>query len=123
MNFDFFFLNNGLDRVRRVRPKEPRVIRADMATEGDDVRVRRVEQTVGNSTGPWGRVDGPIDLIFVLMNRSASNLSIGSGRHLNQWLEEVKPRLGDTAACEEISEFSEPIGCAWERVHAWILIG
>ena len=83
-----------------------------MAIEGDDVRVRRMERTARNSTSGWGHVDSPIDLIFVLMNRSASDLSNGSGRHLNQWLEEVEPRLGDAAAREKISEFSKPIGRA-----------
>ena len=63
-----------------------------MVAKGDDVCGKRVDQTAENSTDAWGRMDSLIGLIFVLMNRLASNLLNGGGRHLNWWLEEVEPR-------------------------------
>ena len=63
-----------------------------MVAEGDDVCVKRVDRTAESSTDAWGCMDSRIGLIFVLMNRSASDLLNGGGRHLNRWLEEVEPR-------------------------------
>jgi hypothetical protein len=63
-----------------------------VVAKGDDVCVKRVDRTAENSTDAWGRMDSPIGLIFVLMNRLASNLLNGGGHHLNWWLEEVEPR-------------------------------
>jgi hypothetical protein len=63
-----------------------------VVAEGDDVCVKRMDRMAEKSTGAWGRMDSLIGLIFVLMNRSASDLLNGGGRHLNQWLEEVEPR-------------------------------
>ena len=63
-----------------------------MVAEGDDVCVKRVDRMAEKSIGAWGCMDSPIGLLFVLMNRSASDLLNGGGRHLNQWLEAVEPR-------------------------------
>jgi hypothetical protein len=63
-----------------------------VVAKGDDVCVKRVDRTAENSTCVWGHMDSLISLIFVLTNRSASDLLNGGGRHLNRWLEEVEPR-------------------------------
>ena len=49
------------------------------------------------------RITDRISMIFVYLNRSTSDLSIGGGRHLNRWLEDADL---DRGVCWRVNEES-----------------
>jgi hypothetical protein len=96
----FFFFLNLLKRKKKIIIDQvaDRVKRTTGRTVGQTrlIPVRGTRVRLGaRESERWNferRVHDQIGFIFVLMNRSASNILNGGGHQLNRWPEEVEPR-------------------------------